>query len=112
MSSPRGFDAGGIGAMGTDELRFAGPPPVRASGEGVRRLLGLGGTGDVGEDGAEGEGVGDGGVRGKSREKRLKGNLERRGGWRTFRYMFRFRSARLACGTYLGTGSDLRSEAG
>ena len=102
MSSPRGLFAGGIGAMGTDELRFAG----RASGDGERRLPSA--VGDAARD----EGVGDGGVRGKSFAKSsAKGSFERSGGWRTLRYMFRFRSARFACGTYLENECEVRLRA-
>ena len=53
-----------------------------------------------GVEGALGRGV-DGCERGKSSEKRLKGSLERNGGWRTLRNMLKLRNARLACGTYL-----------
>ena len=85
MSSPRGLDAGGIGGIGTEELRFVLP----AFGEGERRR--------VGTTGAEGAGVG----RGNSKVNGFKneGSFERRGGWRTLRYILKFRSARLACGT-------------
>lgn len=39
--------------------------------------------------------------RGKKKESGFHFSFERKGGFRTFRYMFRERSARLACGTYL-----------
>ena len=94
MSSPRGFDAGGIGWMGTDELRRLAPGA--GEGDGLRRR---GVCGVVGEDGDAG-GSGDCG-RAKRNAKGLKGSLERSGGWRTLRYMLKFRRARLACGTYL-----------
>lgn len=86
MSSPRGFEAGGMGEIGTEELRF-----VARFGEGERRR----------EDGDEGDGVDEGDGRGKRKEKGLNGSLERNGGWRTLRYMLKFRKARLAWGTYL-----------
>lgn len=94
MSSPRGFDDGGIGAMGTDELRFAAPP-ARRGGDGERRRASRFAAGGGGGD----EGAG----RGKRSANGLKGSLERSGGCRTLRYMFRLRNARFACGTYLRT---------
>lgn len=84
MSSPRGLEAGGIGGMGTEELRFV----LLACGEGERRRAGI-----VGGDG-EGEGVGRGNKRVNGFKK--EGSFERSGGWRTLRYILRFRSARLA----------------
>jgi hypothetical protein len=48
--------------------------------------------------------VGEGGSgRGKKNASGLRPilSLERRGGWRTLRYMLKERRARLACGTYL-----------
>ena len=72
--------------MGTDNERFALVPSGEREGE--RRF------GDVGV--GVGVGVGEGVGRGKSVENRLRGNLERSGGWRTLRYIFRFRSARFA----------------
>lgn len=98
MSSPRGFDEGGIGDRGTtEELRFESRP----SRDGERRLVlppsvGVG-VGLVGV----GAGVGVGDVRPKSIENGLKGSLDRSGGWRTFRYILKFLSARFAWGTYL-----------
>ncbi len=91
MSSPRGFDAGGMGEMGTEELRL----DMRV-GEGEWRRPPSSVTGEGGRDG-------DGDVRGKRKENGLKGNLDRSGGCRTFKNMLKFRSARLACGTYLGS---------
>ena len=89
MSSPRGFDAGGIGARGTLELRR---PPV-PDGDGLRRRTGLLCVGEAGV-------VGSGG-RAKRKAKGLKGSLERNGGWRMLRCMLKLRSDRFACGTYL-----------
>jgi hypothetical protein len=82
MSSPRGLVVGGMGDIGTGTDSVDDP--------------GWGGGGgccarvDVGR--------GSGG-RGKRKEKGLYRNWERRGGLRTFRYMFNERKARLACGT-------------
>ena len=89
MSSPRGFDAGGIGAIGTEVLRLdmrGGEGDLR----GCANAVGDGGVGDGVVDGEGGE------LRGKKKENQLSGNLERNGGWRTLRYMLRLRSARLA----------------
>lgn len=89
ISSPRGLLDGGIGEIGTDELRLD-----MRMGEGARRRLTSGVVGDEGREG-------DGEVRGKRNENGLKGNFERRGGCLTFKYIFRFRRAWFACGTYL-----------
>jgi len=51
----------------------------------------------VGEDGGAGW---DAGGRGKRKESGLRGSLERRGGFRTLRYMLNERKALFACGTY------------
>ena len=93
MSSPRGFCDGGIGAMGTDELRFD-----MRWGDGERREL-EGVDGEAGVDGVTGDGEGE--VRGNRNAKGLKNSLERSGGWRTFRYMLKCRRALFAWGTYL-----------
>ena len=47
MSSPRGFDAGGMGGIGTDELRLL---ELVGEGEGLRLRteVGVGEIGDVG----------------------------------------------------------------
>ena len=45
--------------------------------------------------------------RGKKKDSGFQYSFERSGGFRTFRYMFSERSARLACGTYLA--ADQRS---
>lgn len=65
ISSPRGFEAGGMGAMGTDELRFE-----TRFGEGERRRGLVGVVGEGGEDG----------VLGNRKAKGLNGSLLRRGG--------------------------------
>lgn len=70
MSSPRGLEAGGMGEIGTEELRFESRV---GEGEAARRR-GL--SGAIGEEGREG----DGDVRGKRKENGLKGSLERSGG--------------------------------
>ena len=88
MSSPRGLEVGGIGDIGTEELRLES-----RVGEGDRAR----GEGDVGDGGRDG----DGEVRGNRNEKRLNGSLDCSGGCRTFRYILKLRSARFACGTYL-----------
>lgn len=81
MSSPRGFVVGGMGEIGTEE-------ELRELGD------------RVGDDG-RGEGaVGDGG-RGNRKARGLRGNFDRKGGLRTFRYMLKERRALFACGTYL-----------
>ena len=70
MSSPLGFDAGGMGAIGTDELRLLEP----GDGEGLRLR---GKCGDVGELGE----VGGGDVgRAKRNANGLKGSFDRSGG--------------------------------
>lgn len=75
MSSPRGFEDGGMGERGTtEELRL----DKRESRDGERRLVSS--VGDVGVDVGEGVGVGEGDVRAKSIEKGLNGSLERSGG--------------------------------
>ena len=80
MSSPRGLEEGGMGGMGTEELR----------------LDGLLGEGDLRRDGeGRGEGV-EGAVRGNRNEKGLNGSFERKGGCRTFKYMLKFRNALFA----------------
>lgn len=63
-------------------------------GEGARREDGV-----RGEEGVE---VYCSFGRGKKNLRGLRGNLERRGGLRTLRYMLKERRARLECGTYLG----------
>ena len=80
MSSPRGLAAGGIGAMGTDVPRSVG---------------------DVGDDRARDrrDASGDGSGRGNRRENGFRENLERNGGLRTLRYMFKDRNALFAWGT-------------
>ena len=83
INSPRGLDVGGMGAMGIDELRLLG-----------------GGDGDGFRERREGGG-GTGAGRGNKKENRLKGSRDCIGGWRTFRYMLKLRSARFAWGTYL-----------
>lgn len=69
--------------MGIDELRLL----VGGDGDGFRER----------RDG----GVGTCAGRGNKKENMLIGNLDCMGGWRTFKYMLKFRRARLACGTYL-----------
>ena len=91
MSSPRGLEEGGMGEMGTEELRFV----VVRFGEGERRLgVGGGAGGGVLGLGLVWGEMGDG--RGNRNEKGLKGSLERSGGCRTLRNMLKFRSERLA----------------
>lgn len=46
--------------------------------------------------------------RGKKKDKGFQYNFERSGGFRTFRYMFSERSARLACGTYLAADQTMQ----
>ncbi len=93
MSSPRGLEAGGIGAMGTEELRLL---ELAEDGDGLRLRGEWGEMGEVGGDG-----------RAKRNAKGLKGSLERRGGCRMLRYMLKLRRARFACGTYLGKRTQL-----
>ncbi len=91
MSSPRGFAAGGIGGIGTEDARRAG-----RVGDGLRvRFVPVDEDEEVREVGTEGVG------RAKRKAKGLKGSLERSGGWRMLRYMLKLRRARFACGTYL-----------
>lgn len=80
--------------MGTEELRFV----LLVCGEGERRRAGIVG----------GEGVGVG--RGNNRVNGFKkeGSFERSGGWRTLRYILRFRRARLTWGTYLPGRRNVR----
>jgi hypothetical protein len=85
MSSPRGVDAGGMGAIGTGIAS-------EVFGSVFEALSG--GEGDA-------ERTAKGGGRGKKKEKGLKMNLKRRGGLRRFRYMLKDRRALFACGTYL-----------
>lgn len=85
MSSPRGFVVGGIGAMGTDATCLeSGLLPRR-----VRSGLGVG---CEGRDCWASPGV----SRGKRKASGLNRKRDRRGRWRTFRYMLKLRSARFA----------------
>jgi hypothetical protein len=94
MSSPRGFEAGGIGAMGMAVFTV-----LRARGGTAARVTGsFGSEGPVGDGGVEV--AGGGGVgRGKRNDNGLKGNEELKGGLRTLRYILNERSARFAWGT-------------
>ncbi|CCL98732.1 uncharacterized protein FIBRA_00737 [Fibroporia radiculosa] len=84
ISSPRDVDAGGIGDIGTEELRFV----LLALGEGDRaRRTGEGTIVVVTRVES---------VRPNRKERGLKGNFDRKGGWRTFRCMLNCRSARFA----------------
>jgi len=71
--------------------------------EGLRLLSGRVGEGGRGElEGRSGEGgrlCEDGALR-----KNVDGIRDLSGGWRRLRYILKFRSARLACGTYLEKG--------
>ena len=71
--------------------------------EGLRLLrgrVGEGGRGEVGDrSGDGGELLGDGAF--LKFRKNGNGIRDLKGGWRRFRYMLKFRSARLAWGTYL-----------
>jgi hypothetical protein len=80
MSSPRGLDVGGIGAMGRD----VDPRDILSEvGDALRERL----MGEVGRE--------------NRNDRGLKGTFDRRGARRTFRYMLNDLSALLACGTYL-----------
>lgn len=85
MSSPRGFAAGGMGAIGRD---------VDAD---LARGLATG-VGDVERD--EVAGAWSSGL-GKKNASGFHANWDRKGGLRTFRYMLKERRARFAWGTYL-----------
>lgn len=85
MSSPRGFAAGGMGAIGRE---------IDAD---LARGLAVG-VGDVDLD--EVAAAGSSGL-GKKKASGFNANLDRKGGLRTLRYMLNERSARFAWGTYL-----------
>jgi hypothetical protein len=92
MSSPRGLVVGGMGGIVVIVVAVA---------DGERWRVGEDGSGDWG---------GDAKARGKKNARGLSRSLDRRGGFRTFKYILNDRRALLACGTYLSQKNQTRDK--